>query len=174
MTQQDNNSPEVFHAYLVRLHNLTPKEAVQWDTEYIIAATSFHFPRDTWGNSAVTECIRLLVTAERLQQELSTVAVRREGKYWISPSHDEVYKDADVKRHEVHSEEEQGFRPAHALTIVRSYALAEVLMRCVVAMLHDGVNGDTFSRDYLQGKANAALRAYGLRVEYDAHEPFEA
>ncbi len=85
-----------------------------------------------------------------------------------------MYADADVKRHEVRSEEEQGFRPAHALTIVESYAIAEVLMRCVVAMLHDGVNGHKFSRDYIHGKANAALGGYGLRVEYDAHELIDA
>lgn len=174
MAQQDNTSPENYHAYLVKRHNLTPEEAAKWDTEYIVAAGLYQFPRETWGNPAVEEFIRLLVTAERLQQELSVVAVRREGKYWISPSHDEVYADAAKKRHEVRSQEEQGFRPAHALTIEKSYALAEVLMRCVVAMLHDGVNGDTFSRDYLHGKANAALSGYGLRVEYDALESPEA
>ena len=44
------------------------------------------------------------------------------------------------------------------------YHDAEVLLRCVIEILEQGLKGREVSAEYLQGKANAALSFYGLKV----------
>ncbi len=142
----------------------TAEEEARWGEDFVRTARRYRFPQSIWGNLAVQQWIRLLLQAEKLQQDLHHASVRVEG-YWISPSDEEVH--ADVLRKlggEYEPNPQGGFRPADALDAQKSYALAEVLVRCVVAMLRDGINGEHSFRDYIKGKANVALPDYGLCV----------
>ena len=75
----------------------------------------------------------------------------------------EVYADLRKKREEGDTQSVQGFRPANARTAQGSYPVAEELMRCVVAILQEGISGKS-QKDYIQSKAKDALRGYGLGV----------
>ncbi len=152
------------YAYQVRTYNLTPEQAKKWNSDYI--GTAGRFPRELWDNPAVEECIWFLVTADKLQLDLSVAEVRREGKYWVSPSDNEVFADQVAKEKEPESQDtsEERFRPANADIAVTSYGVAEVLMRCVCAILEDGISGQKTGKDYIKEKANVALGYYGLRV----------
>jgi hypothetical protein len=158
MFNEDTTSPE---EDTLRIYRPPPEEVARWGEDFIRTASRYRFPRAIWGNPAVEQCIRLLLQAEKLQGDLRQASVRVEG-YWISPADEEVRADALRKSGEY--QPRRGFRPANALDAETSYALAEALMRCVVAMLQDGINGDRYFRDYIEGKANAALRGYGLCV----------
>ena len=148
-------------------------EEKRFDRMVEMYAKEWGIPKKYWHRAAVRDHVRFCLQVGQLQHEIANRALdhRRDCQvthhhgFWlndeeIAREHDSLFKKAQyalIRRGHVPPP------PLH-LTMTERYFCVELLLRCALEVLEQGLNGDPMYTGYFKSKLGRAAEYYGLDV----------
>jgi hypothetical protein len=138
-----------------------------------VHAKDWGIPKKYWRRAAVRDHVRFYLQLGQLQHEIANRAIKDHRDCQISHHHDFWLNDEEISREhdslikKVHLALIRGGHvpapPLH-LTMVERYRCVELLLRCALEALAQGLNGEPMYTGYFKAKLGRAAEYYGLDV----------
>jgi hypothetical protein len=138
-----------------------------------VQAKQWGIPKKYWQRASVRDHVRFCQQLRQLQQEIASRADKHHPDcggfhhhdFWMSD--EEIFRDQPSLIKKAHYALTQGGGfPAPLLnpTISERYRCVELLLRCAIEVLEQGLNGEGIHTGYLKAKLGRAASYYGLAV----------
>jgi len=148
-------------------------EEKRFDRMVEIYAKDSGIPKKYWHRAAVRDHVRFCLQLRKLQHEIANRSIKDHRDCQVSHHHDFWLNDEEISReHDSLIKKarlaliRRGHLPAPPLhlTIAERYCCVELLLRCAIEVLEQGLNGDPMYTGYFKSKLGRAAEYYGLDV----------
>jgi hypothetical protein len=138
-----------------------------------IHAKDWGIPKKYWHRAAVRDHVRFCLQVGQLQHEIANRSLKDQRACPVSHHHDFWLNDEEISReHDSLIKKARlalirgGHLPAPPLhlTITERYRCVELLLRCAIEVLEQGLNGEAMYTGYFKSKLGRAAEYYGLDV----------
>jgi hypothetical protein len=138
-----------------------------------VEAKQWGIPKKYWHRAAVRDHVRFCLQARQLQHEISNRSLKDQRACQVSHRHDFWLNDEEISReHDSLINKARlalvrgGHLPAPPLhlTMTQRYRCVELLLRCAIEVLEQGLNGEPIYTGYFKSKLGRAASYYGLDV----------
>ena len=148
-------------------------EEKRFDRMVEVHAKHWRIPKKYWHRAAVRDHVRFYLQVGQLQHEIANRSIKDHRDCQVAHHHDFWLTDEEIAR-----EHDSLFKkaqyalirrghlpppPLH-LTMTGRYRCAELLLRCALEVLEQGLNGDPMYTGYFKSKLGRAAEYYGLDV----------
>jgi hypothetical protein len=144
-------------------------EEEHFDRMVEIRAKEWGIPKKYWRRAAVRDHVRFCHQLRKLQHEIANRSIN-DHDFWMSD--EEIFRDnPSLLKKARYALTHDGRLPPPLLkpTITERYRCVELLLRCAIEVLEQGLNGEAFYTGYIKSKLGRAVSYYGLDVVDDEH-----
>jgi hypothetical protein len=130
-------------------------------------------PKKYWHRAAVRDHVRFCQQARHLQHEISNRSLKDHHACQVSHHHDFWLNDEEISREHdslINKARLALIRGGHLpppplhLTMTERYRCVELLLRCAMEVLEQGLNGEPIYTGYFKSKLGRAASYYGFDV----------
>jgi hypothetical protein len=138
-----------------------------------VKAKEWGIPKKYWHRAAVRDHVRFCLQLGQLQHETANRSITDHRECQVAHHHDFWLNDEEISReHDSLIKKARlalirgGHLPAPPLhlTMAERYRCVELLLRCALEVLEQGLNGEPLYTGYLKSKLGRAASYYGLDV----------
>ena len=142
-------------------------EEKQFDRMVEVYAKYWGIPKKYWQRASVRDHVRFCLQIGKLQHEISNRSIGHhpDRDEEIFGEHPSLLKKARF----VLTHGGKLPPPPPQLTITERYRCVELLLRCALEVLEQGLNGQPLYTGYLKSKLGRAVSYYGLDVVDSEH-----
>jgi hypothetical protein len=143
-----------------------------------IRAKEWGIPKKYWHRASVRAHVRFCHQLRKLQHEINSRSIKHHPDCTCSYHHDFWMSDEEILRDHPSLIKKVRYVLTHGgqlpppllkPTITERYRCVELLLRCAIEVLEQGLNGEAIYTGYIKSKLGRAASYYGLDVVDSEH-----